>query len=179
MGEDYIIERTNDRAALVIANYDLQVYVPVPVAGAAPVTVLSRGDLELRAVWKDAAGIDISGSLSAFVAGDVYQADIIISAKNGWSFDPAVSFHYPPDSVASQPGPDTDPAVRTLTTVTYRAAEAGKIINQGDLSPYVPAPVLGATPVISFAALQYTGTVDWTGGGRLTSSREEPYTGRT
>ncbi|MFP3090522.1 hypothetical protein LQZ21_09375 [Treponema sp. TIM-1] len=164
LGEDYTIERRDNSASLVIGNYDLQVYVPVPVAGAVPVTALSRGDLDLQVVWKDAAGNDISGSLSAFTGGEVYQADITISAKNGWSFDPGINFQYPAGSVTTQPGPNSDPSRRTLTTISYHAAAAAKTIDLVDLSAYIPAPVLGGTPVISFAGIQYTGTVEWNGG---------------
>ncbi|MFP3090523.1 autotransporter adhesin family protein [Treponema sp. TIM-1] len=163
LGEDYTIERSDNDTGLVIGNYDLQVYVPVPVAGAVPVTALSRGDLDLQAVWKDAGGNDISGSLTTFTAGEVYQADITISAKNGWSFDPGLNFQYPAGSVTTQPGPNSDPSRRTLTTISYRAAEAAKTIDQIDLSAYIPVPALGGTPVISFAGVQYTGTVEWAG----------------
>jgi hypothetical protein len=164
LGEDYILERNNAKDALVIANYDLQVYVPVPVAGAAPVTVLSRGDMDVQAVWKDAGGGDITASLSSFAMGEVYQADITVTAKNGWSFDPGINFQYPPGSVTVQPGADADPSLRVLTTVTYRPAETARIIDQGNLSPYIPPPALGATPVISFGGAQYTGTVAWIDG---------------
>ncbi|MDR2028855.1 MAG: hypothetical protein LBP93_04875 [Treponema sp.] len=147
---------------LVIGNYDLQAYVPVPVTGAAPVKTVNRGDLDLGVVWKNGTGTDITAGLSAFAAGEVYRAEITLSAKNGWSFDPGLNFQYPPGSVASQPGAAGDPASRTLN-VHYLAAEAGKVIDQFDLSPYIPAPVPGAPPLISFAGAQYTGTVSWTG----------------
>jgi hypothetical protein len=162
-----MVQRLNTNTPLVIGDYDLQVYVPVPVAGAVPVTVLSRGDLELQAVWKDAGGNDITAGLNAFNVGEVYQADITINVKNGWSFDPGLNFQYPGSSVTTQPGPNLDPSLRALTTITYRAAEVAKTVDQADLSAYIPPPALGATPVISFGGVQYTGTVEWTGGAGI------------
>jgi hypothetical protein len=164
LGKDFILERNNKGTGLVIGNYDLQVYVPVPVAGAAPVTALSRGDMEIQAVWRDAAGSDISGTLSSFAIGEVYRADITLSVKNGWSFDPGINFQYPGASVAVQPGPDGDLSRRALSTVTYHPAAEAIIIERGDLSSYIPLPALGATPVISFGGAQYTGIVKWKDG---------------
>jgi hypothetical protein len=163
LGEDYIRER-NNTGALVIGSYDLQVYVPVPVAGAEPVTTLNRGDLDVQAVWKDAEGSDITGALSRFAMGEVYQADITISAKNGWSFDSGLNFQYPAGSVAVQPGANGDPSRRVLSTITYRAAAAAKIIDHPiDLTELIPAPYAGGTPVTSFISptLAYSGKVSW------------------
>jgi hypothetical protein len=140
------------------------VYIPVPVAGSAPVTVLNRGDLDVQVTWKDTADNNINGSLSSFQTGEVYRADITISAKNGWSFDPAINFQYPNNSVTEQPGPNGDPLVRSLTTVTYRAAEAPKVIDLPiKLTDLLPAPYAGATAVSSFVdpSMQYSGVVSW------------------
>ncbi|MDR2629476.1 MAG: hypothetical protein LBC60_00980, partial [Spirochaetaceae bacterium] len=163
VGDDYRIKR-NTSNPFVIGTYDLQVYVPVPVAGSEPVTVLHRGDLDVQVTWKDAADNDLTGSLDSFQVGEVYRADITINTKKGWLFDPARNFQYPEGSVSIQPGPNADTLVRSLATVTYLATEAPKMVDQVDLSLYIPVPVLEATPVGSFWAEQYTGTVKWSGG---------------
>jgi hypothetical protein len=163
VGDDYRIKRNNN-SPFVIAVYDLQVYVPVPVAGSEPVRVLHRGDLDVQVTWKDAADNDLTGSLGSFQAGEVYRADITISAINGWAFDPAINFEYPRGSVTNQPGPDGDLLVRALTTVTYRAAEAPKTVDQVDLSSYIPVPALKTTPAKSFGAAQYMGIMEWSDG---------------
>jgi hypothetical protein len=149
----------------LITNYDLQAYVPVPTAGAAVVKVVAgRQDLDASVVWRDAGGNDITGSLTVFEEGAVYQADISLKAKGDYAFDSAASFkYYPVGAVGAQPDDNTDAANRSLSTVTYEQTATPKSIDtKPDLTNSIPKPVTGGTPVMSFSEGTYSGTVAWT-----------------
>jgi hypothetical protein len=120
--------------------------------------------MDITVVWKDAEGNGLPGSFDAFVRGAVYQADITLTAKNGYAFDPEISFQYPEGTVEDQPVDDLSEAVRALSTVTYKPTEAQVYISTVDLTGYIPFPVTGGTPVISFYAKDYGGTVSWKAG---------------
>jgi hypothetical protein len=164
LGEDWRIDvkKSEETGTNYILNYDLQSYVPVPTAGEAPVKEFTgRRDVGVKVVWRNAAGADITESLVAFARNTVYQAEITLTVKNGYSFDPAVSFAYPLGAVKIQPAANTNAGERVLSTVTYKAAEPPVRVTDLNLTPYLAAPVRGATPVGSFSASQYTGTVAW------------------
>jgi hypothetical protein len=152
----------------VITSYDLQAYVPVPAAGAVPVKVVeSRLDLEAAVVWMDGDGTPIAEPFTAFVQGTVYQAEITLTAKGSYTFDPSMSFkYYPTDAVDVQPNDNIHVNSRVLTPVTYKTTAAPATIPQEmlDLAPYIPAPVTGVGPVTNFYAGTYGGTVAWTAG---------------
>jgi hypothetical protein len=149
-----------------ISNYNLQEYVPVPVAGAAPVKrVADREDMVIEVAWRDEKG---SNNFITFDVGKVYKATITLTAKDGFSFNPAISFEYPDEMVAEQPKNNTAADKRVLS-VTYKGAD-DKSLN---LSPHIPAPVGGASPVTDFLnAGNYFGTIVWeeAGGVPLTGA---------
>jgi hypothetical protein len=135
LGEDYVIENplkmpgeTNLNSSYVI-DYDLQHYIPVPMAGEKPVTSITRRlDLEVEVVWKDAAGQVLPETFSAFVQGGSYQADITLSVKNAYIFKPDQVFAYDQKWVVSQTGEDnTHVSTRTVTVVYQPAAGTGSI----------------------------------------------------
>jgi hypothetical protein len=164
VGDDYRSPISGSvEAASIIAEYNLRIYVPIPVAGETPVKAITRADMDIAVIWKDDQGLDITESLSAFVVNAVYQADITLTAKNGYTFDGGINFKYiPGDIVEVQPGDNSNPDIRSLSTVTYKPAQPPQPIDEDlDLTPYLPPPVTRATPVTSFAAPQYTGTVAW------------------
>jgi hypothetical protein len=165
MGKDW--ERNVDgnargTGAEYIATYDLQAYVPIPTAGAIPVKKIENNrNIDITAVWKDGAGSELPESFNAFVRGAVYQAEITLTAKNGYVFDPEISFQYPEGAVDSQPGDDFSGEIRALSTVTYRAAEEPEYLSTVDLTFYIPFPFMGGTPVTSFYSGNYGGMVSW------------------
>jgi hypothetical protein len=116
VGEDYVAPHEN---VLVIGDYDLSVYVPAPVAGAA-VGVSERGDMDIEVVWKEEGA---AVTISTFEGGRVYEADITLRTKNNWTFDPDIPFRYIRDGVTTQPGSNLDLLVRELSTVTYIQTE--------------------------------------------------------
>jgi hypothetical protein len=59
--------------------------------------------MDVAAAWKDGNGQALDGDFNAFVLGAVYQADITLTPKEGFSFDPAISFKYPEGTVDAQP----------------------------------------------------------------------------
>jgi hypothetical protein len=159
-----IDDGSSKRTDSPILNYDLQAYVPVPMAGAAPVkNITNREDMDITAAWKDGAGQALGDDFNAFVLGAVYQADITLSVKTGFSFDPAISFKYPGGSVDAQPADNAAAGKRTLSTVTYKKTTEPIPVGETDLnlSPHIPAPVGGAGPVASFFAGSYSGTAVW------------------
>jgi hypothetical protein len=161
-------------------DYNLQAYVPIPTAGAVPVkNVSTRRDMDISAKWMDILGMDITGSLTEFAEGASYKAEITLRARAGWSFDPAVSFAYPMGTVADPPAANTAADTR-IFRVTYRPTAASQAITGEDLKSYIPKPETGATPVASFSAPRYTGTLEWMeGAGSISGDVFLPLTGYT
>jgi hypothetical protein len=143
-----------------VADYNLQGYVPVPARGAVPVTAVNRGDMSISVSWKDDEGADITGSLAGFQEGIVYRAEITLSAKSGYAFDPDIGFGYPAGAVAELTGENRDRKLRTLAVV-YKATEVPPMIESVDLSNLLSAPVTGASPVTSFFTGTWGGTAVW------------------
>jgi hypothetical protein len=163
LGEDFTIDaKKSEGTNSYVMDYNLQVYVPIPTAGAAAVkTVSTRRDMEISVKWLNAnSGADITGSLSEFAEGASYKAEITVKARPGWSFDPAVRFAYPEGTVAGQPPANTAADTRILA-VSYKPTGAPQAIVGEDLARYIPSPASGVTPVVSFSGSRYTGSVEW------------------
>jgi hypothetical protein len=143
---------------IAVENYNLQDYVPVPAAGERAVKAVDRNDLGIKVVWK-AGETDITNDLDLFVLGVAYQAEITLEAKSGYAFDQP--FAYPAGTISSLSGGSTDAGSRMLT-VTYKQTQAPAAVTESNLTPYIPAPVTGATGIGYFNAPQYGGTVAWT-----------------
>jgi hypothetical protein len=170
LGEDWRIDikKGEKTGTNYILNYDLQSYVPIPAAGEAPVKALpDRRDLDVSVVWMDEGGNDITQKLKFFALGTVYQADITLTVKNGYSFDPDFHFAYSDGRVTTQPDENFDDGERVLSRVTYKAGEPPVLIDDFNLTPYLAVPFAGATPVISFSAPKYTGVVTWSPSGGI------------
>jgi hypothetical protein len=91
----------------------------------------------------------------------VYQADITLTAKEGFSFDPVIPFSYPVNAVDAQ---STDNAVdvRRLSIVYKITAVPLSIPPEDtDLTGYIPTPVMGATALTGFYAGTYGGMISW------------------
>jgi hypothetical protein len=157
---------SDDADITYITDYNLQNYVPVPLAGEEPVrSVSSREDVTVTVTWKEKdSPVQFAGR---FASGTEYQAKIRLRVKPGYRFR-ALDFAYPVGAVAGQPASDTDPEDRDLTWVSYWAARTPTVINDLNLTPYIPKPVSGAMPVSAFAGPQYTGLVIWKDAGSQT-----------
>jgi hypothetical protein len=144
-----------------VSDYNLQAYVPVPSAGALPVKEISnREDMVVRVVWKDAEGRPLEGDFAAFVLGSVYQADITLTTKKGFTFDPLIRFSYPVNAVETQSA-DNSTGERILSIV-YKITEVPlPIEEEPDLTAHIPVPVMGGSPVTSFYAGTFGGMVVW------------------
>jgi hypothetical protein len=159
---------TGNKVSLIITNYNLQAYVPVPTTGAVPVKAVgSRVDVAATVVWKNQAGAAVNEPFNAFIEEQVYQADITLTAKNGYSFTPGMTFAYPDGAVQSQSAGDTSPedvgrTAKRLVTVTHKQTAAPMTISGAvDLTNLIPLPVAGGMPKTSFITSQYSGTVSW------------------
>jgi hypothetical protein len=145
-----------------VADYDLQHYVPAPVAGARPVRSVTRLDLEGEIVWKEkGAEAPLGEGFAAFAEGGEYQAAITLKALEPYRFA-AIPFGYAEGAAEVLPPPALGERERALS-VTYPAAGEGREVSAAnlDLALYLPAPGAGETAVRSFAAAGYTGTVAW------------------
>jgi hypothetical protein len=143
--------------------------VPVPATGTVPVKALaSRTDVGVTVVWKNEAGTPLGVDFTVFEGNTVYKAAITLTAKSGYAFDPDIPFTYPEDAVTRQSS-DRGGSVR-IVNVTYKAADVPAPIGNINLTPYVPAPVRGGTPVTSFSTGNYSGTVAWKTGGNAAHS---------
>ena len=172
MGEDWIEARNIPEVddSKIISDYDLQSYVPAPVEGQEALLFLIQGNLELTAAWRDDEGEKTDSF--AFTGGVVYQADITIKTKNGYTFDPEKSFKYYTSPVGDQPEDDFDTALRKLS-VTYLPVPATeqdrkKLISNYDLQDYVPVPVTREIPVKSLKRGDMFVEVSWKEKGNST-----------
>jgi hypothetical protein len=150
---------------ILIIDYNLQAYVPVPTTGAVAVKgITSRGDMDITVRWKDSGGSDITALLGTFAPDAVYQAEISLTAKKAYGFDPRIPFAYPAGAVEAC-SEDLGEKARVVS-VTYFAAASPVTVEAGlDLAPYLPSPVTGAGPVVNFYQGAYGGTVVWKTGG--------------
>jgi hypothetical protein len=152
-----------------ILNYNLQAYVQAPVRGAAPVkTIANRADMDITVVWKNKDGERLGDDFTVFVRDVVYTADITLTAREGYTFAPIPFRYYPETAVDVQPAENDDATRRVLTTIKYhKTADPNSLNPDGlNLSLRIPAPAGGASPVTSFYAGDYGGSVTWkTAGG--------------
>jgi hypothetical protein len=149
--------------SFAVTDYNLQQYVPVPVAGEAPVTKLDLPNLSLVVQWKDMGGNPINPA--AFVEGAQYQAIIMLEAQGAWRFVKGHPFaYYPAESVAYQ---RDDFAYlledKRVVSVTYQTTAKVKAVTDLDLALHIPAPVTGetATWFILGNGDEYMGSVQW------------------
>jgi hypothetical protein len=123
--------------------------------------------MAVTVVWKDEGGADLGGAFNAFVQGTVYKAEITLTAKAGYAFDPAILFGYPGGTVEEPQGDDTDGEdagrkAKRFVIVTYKRTEAPvPIATPIVLTHLVSAPVAGGSPETSFYEGTYSGTVTW------------------
>ncbi|MFP3090217.1 hypothetical protein LQZ21_07805 [Treponema sp. TIM-1] len=175
MGEDVIRPREgfgDDRISgiILITDYNLQTYVPIPVAGENPVwAIRSRADVEVDVTWyrETTPNTDTWDPMTvgdSFESGIKYGADITLRAMKGFRFTSARNFRYElPTVVEVQPGDNQGASERTLTRVSYKKAASAAPVDYFDLTYRVPAPVAGSTPVSTITgAGQYTALVTWT-----------------
>jgi hypothetical protein len=150
---------TTNVAAAAVNDLNLSYRVPKPVTEGTPVSYFSAPQYTGNVSWKRT---DDNTLLSGVFAPDTaYTATVTLSAASGYTFDGVganVFAHDGKSSIANAAGagtvvivfPKTDP-VPTMTIPTPI-----------DLTAYVPAPVTAATPVTTFNAGTYTGSVTWT-----------------
>jgi hypothetical protein len=158
---------SDDAAVTFITDYNLQSYVPIPMAGEKPIRQIdSRTDMEIKVAWKEEGP---SGTFTAisdkenftFALGAVYQAEITLSVAPGYKFSGGKNFAYVDGMVQTQPGPDSNTAKRVLSPIRYKATREPTGINDLNLTPYILKPINNTTPVMTFAGPQYTGMVCW------------------
>jgi hypothetical protein len=155
---------SDDANVIFVTSYELQRFVPIPMAGDKPVISLtSRDDLTVGVEWKAKQADDFvpipDDAAYTFNIGTVYQAAIRLKTKPGYRFVEVMNFEYTTETIITQYGSST-PEERNLA-VTYAAAKSPKHIEDQDLTSYIPKPILGITPVKMFRGTQYTGTVLW------------------
>jgi hypothetical protein len=132
---------------IYISDYNLQNYVPIPSTGQQPVVMIdNRGDLDATVVWKDQAGA-VLPSLTVFEANTVYKAEIRLSPKPGYFFNPDMAFAYHPGKISTQID-DLGNPTRTVM-ITYNNSDDAHItfITDYNLQSYVPIPISGERPV--------------------------------
>jgi hypothetical protein len=98
---------------------------------------------------------------SAFAADTAYTATLTLAAKAGYTFDGLAdnSFsHAGASSVSYTAG-------SAVVTIDFAAIPLTLTrVTDLNLSPYIPAPVIGSTGIGYFTAPQYSGTVAWSPG---------------
>jgi hypothetical protein len=150
----------------VIGAVNLNGYIIPPVVGLEPYMAgFTASDQHFSGMivsWTE-GGAAVTGY---FLAGKIYQAAVILSAGEGYTFDAAAPVTY---DYAAADGVSHSPAAGLSDTLwvslSFPALTMGRIpVSDFDLAPYFDAPVVGKVPaaVVSGAAFQYSGTVSWT-----------------
>jgi hypothetical protein len=117
LGDDFTIPRDTKEKGTYIVDYNLQTYVPAPVAGEQAVKLVTkRGDLEASVTWKDQDGNELP-ALGTFQADTVYQAEIELTPREGYLFNLAINFAYPLGKIADQSDNGGNPT--RIVTVIY------------------------------------------------------------
>jgi hypothetical protein len=158
VGEDFTTARE-------IVDYNLESYVPIPVAGEPAIPeVNSRRDLRGTVTWKDQTGNPLPNPY-IFLPDMVYQGEITLIPRDGYRFNPTIAFAYYPGRVTDQ-ADDLGSLARTIT-VTYNNSNDGNLtyIVDYNLENYVPVPVGLEDPIWVINAEGVTGTVIWKEGG--------------
>ncbi|MFP3090865.1 hypothetical protein LQZ21_11125 [Treponema sp. TIM-1] len=165
LGEDFITPHNTAKNGIYIVDYNLQSYVPVPVAGEPAVKlVTNREGLDATVIWKDQNDHTLS-DLDVFLPNTVYKAEIKFTPQEGYRFNSSISFSYHPGKIQDQKDDLGDPT-RTVT-VTYLNSDDGNItyVTDYNLENYVPVPVGEEHPVWEIDTEELTGTVSWKQGG--------------
>jgi hypothetical protein len=117
-GEDWI-EAGSER----LIDYNLQRYVPVPIApGMQPVWTDIQDDVAIFVVWRDEDGkVLTEADFDAFAEGKMYEAEITLIARQRSVFDPETAFGYRPEWVVKEQEEIRPPEgeVRRVVNVTY------------------------------------------------------------
>jgi uncharacterized membrane protein YgcG len=93
IGGDFVIPRLDRPDNNYVLEYDLQKYVPIPVAGEEAVKAVDyRGDFRAVVIWKDEDG-EVP-NLDVFAENKEYQAEIQLTPRGGYFFIPTMSFTY-------------------------------------------------------------------------------------
>jgi hypothetical protein len=144
-----------------VSDKDLASYVPKPVAGETPATVLSGSPSQYTGViaWTDEDDESVSGN---FVAGTEYTAVVTLTPNSGYTFNGVSA-----DSFTHEELPGlgiTNSANSGVVTITFPATEAAKSVDDLDLTSSVTAPVKNDAPVYTaFETDQYSsGVIVWT-----------------
>ncbi|MDR1248215.1 MAG: hypothetical protein LBK63_02820, partial [Treponema sp.] len=146
-----------------VVEYNLQRYVPVPVAGQAPVTELKQPNLALSVQWQDQDGKPIAAP-GPFEEGVQYRAIIMLMAQGTWKFVKDYPFaYYPSTSVEYQEDSTKASENNRVVVVTYKPTGEPKKVTNLDLTRHIPAPVKGATAMWSVLGDEnrYTGSMQW------------------
>jgi hypothetical protein len=149
---------------LLVVDYNLQSYIPIPVAGKRPVWSLTRSDLTIEKVaWEKR---DVGGRFQplpqdpafTFAADGVYRAAFTLTAQ-GYYFNPDIPFSYDPDLIEAQDSPDLD-ATQRRVSVTYKQTSPAMVVPKYDLQDYVPVPVAGPAR-LSYTREDLKVSVEW------------------
>ncbi|MDR0688716.1 MAG: hypothetical protein LBG08_00405 [Spirochaetaceae bacterium] len=146
----------------IVIDYNLQNYVPIPVANWKPVKyIYNRQGVEGSVVWKDSNDAVID-NLPKFVKNGEYRAEITLKTKGSYAFDAKIPFSYPEGSVEEQPSKTELNTANRVVYVVYKPADAATPVVNYDLTPAIPAPVSGEDPVPYVGADdEYSGLVLW------------------
>ncbi|GHV66708.1 hypothetical protein AGMMS49928_02030 [Spirochaetia bacterium] len=145
-----------------VSQLDLSGQVQAPIKDQTPSTTeINTAQYRGSVAWKKADGSTFTG---AFAAATAYQAELNLTAKDGFTFDgvAANSFTYTGATVTNDAGNGTS---LTVIITFPETADVDTTVTDVDLTAYVTSPVKNATPdtvlhVLSTNA-QYSGSVAW------------------
>jgi hypothetical protein len=146
-----------------VTGTDLTLPIPAPVPGAPGIVTVNATEYTGTVTWTKTAG---GGHSGPFAAGTEYTATVSLTARTGYTFKGIAngtgSFTHS-NGTPNFAINGSDPAkgtVRIEFTATAKHAISG-ILN---LTPYFPAPAVGATPVTVLTippGSTFTGGINW------------------
>jgi hypothetical protein len=155
---------TEGEMAFTVFDLDLTYRVSAPVRGGTPRTYFSALQYTGNVAWKRT---DNNAALTGlFEAGTAYTATVTLTAAAGYTLAGVGvnAFAHAGKSTIS------NGASSGVVTITFPATDsvAAIAITSVNLAGFVPVPVTGATPVTTFNAGTYSGTMAWTNTGGVT-----------
>jgi sugar lactone lactonase YvrE len=158
-----VFTSTGNAAAAAVNDLDLSYRVPAPVTDGTPAAYFSAPQYTGNVSWKRT---DNNAPLSGlFGANTGYTATVTLSAASGYTFDGVAANAFAHSNRTSI----TNAAGAGVVVIVFNATDPVTVtaITSVNLTGYIPAPITGATPIYSFNAGTYSGTMAWTTSGGL------------
>ena len=142
----------------LVSALDLGSTIPVPVSGQViPYDItISHSQYTGNVTWIYSSGAPVTDEF--FLHGTVYNAVVLLTAINGFTFNGIAADSFTSTGAASV----SNPANTGRITVNYPATGAlAQVVNAYDLSDLIEFAETGGSPQTALDSTQYTGNIAW------------------